>query len=58
MKNVVTTSTVFLYEDFPMDLEPYEYFFVIVGEVFSPGKFYWFFSDNRKAIESLTDDMV
>ena len=56
MKNVVTDTTVFLYEDFSP--KPYEYFFIILGEVYSPGKFYWIFSDNHKALESLSDDMM
>lgn len=58
IKNVVTETTIFLHEDFPADLDPFDFFFVIVGEVYSPGKFYWFFSENKQAIESLTDDMV
>ena len=58
VKNVVDTNTMIVHQEFPPDLGDYEFFFVVVAEVYSPGRFFWFLSDNRPAIESLTDDMV
>ncbi|EFX88889.1 hypothetical protein DAPPUDRAFT_234144 [Daphnia pulex] len=43
---------------FPGNLADFDYFFLIVAEVYSPGEFYWFLSENRKPIEDLTDDMT
>jgi hypothetical protein len=45
-------------QEFPSDVDDFEYFFIIVAELYSPGKFYWFFSEKRRAIEELTDDMT
>jgi hypothetical protein len=42
----------------PGNLANFDYFFLIVAEVYSPGEFYWFLSENRKPIEDLTDDMT
>ena len=35
-----------------------DYMFIIVGEVFSPSKFFWFLKTNRRAIEDLSDQMT
>ena len=35
-----------------------DYFFIIVAEIYTPSKFYWFLKDKRKAIEKLSDDMT
>lgn len=43
---------------FPSNVDSFDYFFLIVAEVYSPGEFYWFLSENRKAIEDLTDNMT
>lgn len=58
VKNVVDSSTVFIHQEFPPDLNPLEFFFIIIAEVYSPGRFYWFLSENKEAIEGLTDDMT
>jgi len=56
--DVCTFDTVIPLQEFPSDVEDFEYFFIIVAELYSPGKFYWFFSDKRRQIEELTDDMT
>lgn len=58
VKNVYQPDTEITRQQFPNDISDFDYFFIIVGEVYSPGEFYWFLSDNRKAIESLTDDLT
>ena len=57
MKDVYTPDIVLKYQKMPSDVGELEYFFLIVAEVYSPGKFYWFLRQNRAVIESLTDDM-
>lgn len=58
VKNVYEPSTEITRQQFPPDLGDFDYFFLIIAEVYSPGEFYWFLSENRKAIEGLTDDMT
>lgn len=58
LRDVCTPDTVIPMQELPSDIDDYEYFFIIVAELYSPGKFYWFLSDQRKAIEELTDDMT
>ena len=57
IKNVCEPGTEIERQELPSTCDK-EYFFIIVGEVYSPGEFYWFLSENRGAIEGLTDDMT
>lgn len=58
IKNVYEPDTEITRQAFPSNLANFDYFFLIVAEVYSPGEFYWFLSENRKLIEDLTDDMT
>ena len=58
VKDVYTPDVVLKYQDMPSDLGEQDYFFLVVGEVYSPGQFYWFLRRNLAAIETLTDDMT
>ena len=56
--NVFTPDMVLTHQEMSAAFDLPEYFFIIVAEVYSPGKFYWFLRENRTAIESLTDTMT
>lgn len=56
--NVYQPDTKMTRQKFPSGTDNTEFFFIIVAEVYSPGEFYWFLSENRKAIETLTDNMT
>ncbi|XP_046643908.1 uncharacterized protein LOC124329028 [Daphnia pulicaria] len=58
IKNVYEVNIPVGRQAFPGNLADFDYFFLIVAEVYSPGEFYWFLSENRKPIEDLTDDMT
>ncbi|XP_057371402.1 tudor domain-containing protein 7A-like isoform X2 [Daphnia carinata] len=58
INNVYEPDTEITKQAFPSNLASFDYFFLIVAEVYSPGEFYWFLSENRKPIEDLTDDMT
>jgi len=45
------------YQGIPPDVGDLEYFFIIVAEVYSPERFYFFLRESRTLIETLTDDM-
>ena len=57
MKDVFTPDVVLKYQAIPADVGELEYFFIIVTEAYSPGRFYFFLGKNRAVIETLTDDM-
>ena len=57
MKDVFTPDVVLKYQAIPADVGELEYFFIIVTEAYSPGRFYFFLRKNRAVIETLTDDM-
>ena len=58
VENVFTPDMVLTHQEMPTEFNLPEFFFIIVGEVYSPGKFYWFLRENRTAIESLSDTMT
>ena len=58
IQNVYYADTPMARQAFPPNVGDFDYFFLIVAEVYSPGEFYWFLSENRKPIEDLTDDMT
>jgi len=57
VKNVYTPDMVLKYQGIPASVGELEYFFIIVAEIYTPGKFYFFLRENRTVIEKLTDDM-
>ena len=57
MKDVFTPDVVLKYQAIPADVGELEYFFIIVTEAYSPGRFYFFLRKNRVVIETLADDM-
>ncbi|KAI9564647.1 hypothetical protein GHT06_008388 [Daphnia sinensis] len=58
INDVYEPDTEITKQAFPPNLANFDYFFLIVAEVYSPGEFYWFLSENRKPIEDLTDEMT
>ena len=58
IKNVYEADISVARQAFPPNIGDFEYFYLIVAEVYSPGEFYWFLNENQKSIEDLTDDMT
>ena len=60
LKSVYTSDTKMTYQDLPAALNDVsdEYAFIVIGEIYSPGKFYWFLRDSKMAIEKLSDEMT
>ena len=55
-RNVVTDGTLLRRQELPRAAQLVatdDYFFLIVAEIYSPSKFYWFLKDQRRAIETV-----
>jgi len=52
LKSFYTSDTTMNYQDLPDALNDVsdEFAFIVIGEIYSPGNFYWFLRDSKKIL--------